>query len=454
MNDWFDAEHHVERAHEHFEASRWDEAENELRRALALDPSRADWHFNLGLTLEAAGRIPAAVKAYDEARRLDPDNVQTLLALGVNRLRVEEMEGAVAALREAHRLAPSRPEPLVHLIDAQAALGQHEEAEVTFYMALQTPDVDEALAHLNMAGSLLDRGLYEKAIWCLREAAQIDPQLSNVHAMLAEAYAATGRRERARQLYLRELRKNPGDIDTLLDLGRLLVEMNRLGEAAEKFRRVLELQSDHADAHCHLGELALRLRRRGQALASFRVALRLDANHSGARRGAARIHLLEQDRDEARRLLRRELRAVEARPEEHGDAALDDLGGLLLDAGLNEEARRVLATLAERRPEDARAHHLLAVAAFHTGDRGAGIASCRNALRRDPRFLLAMHNLAFAYVEQKRWRRARVWVRRALEIEPDDSGLRRLRLRLRVQAVRDGLARVRERAGRRMSRRG
>ena len=35
MSEWFDAERHVERAHELFEARRWDEAEHELRRALS-----------------------------------------------------------------------------------------------------------------------------------------------------------------------------------------------------------------------------------------------------------------------------------------------------------------------------------------------------------------------------------------------------------------------------------
>ena len=42
---------------------------------------------------------------------------------------------------------------------------------------------------------------------------------SKLQARLAEVYASTGRHERARQLYLRELRRDPGDIDTLLDLG-------------------------------------------------------------------------------------------------------------------------------------------------------------------------------------------------------------------------------------------
>ena len=71
MSDWTEAEKHVERAHEHYEAGRWNDAETELREALALNPYRAEWHFNLGLTLEAAGRFEDAIRAFRDAHELD-----------------------------------------------------------------------------------------------------------------------------------------------------------------------------------------------------------------------------------------------------------------------------------------------------------------------------------------------------------------------------------------------
>lgn len=55
-----------------------------------------------------------------------------------------------------------------------------------------------------MAESLLARGLHDKAVWCLREAARLDPSCRGVEAELAEAYARTGRQERARQLVLHD----------------------------------------------------------------------------------------------------------------------------------------------------------------------------------------------------------------------------------------------------------
>lgn len=435
MNDWHEAEEHVERAHEHFEAARWEEAESELRRALSLDPSRTEWHFNLGLTLEAAGRWAAAIRALLDAHRLDPEEAQTSLLIGVNYLRLDKPRRAVQWLERAHALESDAADPLVHLIEAHARLGEHDKAEVCFYMAVQLPDVDEALAQANLAESLLDRGLTERALWCLRRAVEIDPQLPRIHARLAEAHRAAGKLDRARQLYLAELRVSPGDIDTLLDLSDLLVEMNRPQEAAEKCRRVLELQPDNIDAHMSLGELALREGRTKEALASFQLALRLDPDDSQARRRSADALLRLGENIEARSLLREEVRLCRAGARQWDADALRDLGSLLLAADLPVDAMRVLRALVDRQPDDAAALHLSSVACFESGDRITGMRAARKAVRRDSALLPALHNLALANLQEDRLLRARCWLRRAAAIDPDDPALRRIGAALRVRSA-------------------
>jgi len=52
----------------------WQEAEYRLRQALALDPADARLHNNLGVALEAQGKLAEAHAAYKEAVRLDPAN--------------------------------------------------------------------------------------------------------------------------------------------------------------------------------------------------------------------------------------------------------------------------------------------------------------------------------------------------------------------------------------------
>lgn len=438
MNEWIDAEHHVELAHEHYEAGRWQEAESELRQALALNPYRPDWHFNLGLTLEQTDRFEDAAAAFSAAHELDPD-AQSAVCVGVNFLRAERARESITWFERAHKLEPESSASFVHRIEAYSHLGDHDQAEVMFYLAQQVNPKD-AGAYATLADSLLERGLHDKAVWCLREAAHLDPGLPRVHARLAEAYAATGRLERARQLYLRELRADPGDIDTLLDLGELLVDMNRLPEAGEKFRRVLELEPDNPTAHYHLADLAARLGQHAEALAQFDVVLRLDPDFVGVRRRIAGL-LLQRDEDAetAREMLAAELAMSREQPDQFEAEDREELAQLLLDARMPLEARGLLEELAAKRTGNAAVLHALAVACFQLGDRPMGLEHSREVLRLEPQHVAAMSNMAVASLHDRQWTRARYWVRQALRVEPDDAFLRRLRMRLRIHTVAEAL---------------
>jgi tetratricopeptide (TPR) repeat protein len=437
MNDWVDAEGHVERAHQLFEAGRWADAEHALREAIAINPDRAEWHFNLGLTLEAAGRYDEAAKSLIDCHELQHDDPQVLILAAVNMLRSNQVRDAITWLEKVEKLDPQNAASFVNRVDAYQRLGDHEQAEVMFYMAQQC-DPKNPDAYVFLADSLLARGMHEKAVWCLREAATLDPQLPGVHARLAHAYSATGRLERARQLYLRELRNDPGDIATLLDLGCLLVQMNRLPEAGEKFRRVLEMETDHPDAHFYLADLAERQGQHDLAREQFGVVLRLDQRHAPARRRLAASLLFrkaEGDAESARELLMQELEDFAQRTELFGPDELMELGRTLLSAGMNAEAKRVLHRLVVLAPGDAPSLHLYSVAQYELGERDEGIETCRRVLKLDPKFVPALHNIAVACMFQGQWSKARYWVHQALLVDPDDAPLRHLRLKLRLHTL-------------------
>ena len=436
MSEWFDAEQHVERAHELFEAGRWDEAESALREAIRINPYQAEWHFNLGLTLEASGRMTDAVEAFRTVSELEPEDAQATLMMGICQLKADDPRAAVESLERAGKLDPTGVGSFVHRIDAYARLGQHDQAELMFYMGQQVAGDDPEL-YVALADSLLDRKLHDKAVWCLREAIRLDPTLPRVQARLADAYAATNRLERARQLYLRELRRDPGDIETLLDLGCLLVDMHRYTEAGEKFRRVLEMEPDNPDAHFQLGQLALTQGRHRTAVTHFDIVLRLDPSFPQARRKMAELLLTRGRQEElhaVREMLRDEVEDQRVRPERYAPEDLDELGGLLLDAHMPGEAARVFEALVRVAPDKAEAWHYLSLARFQQGDRAAGSEAARKALEIDPKHVGAMHNLAIAAISDRRWTRARYWLNMALRIDPDDGSLRRLRLKLRFHA--------------------
>lgn len=453
MNDWVDAEHHVEKAHEHYDAGRWDEAEDELRLALSLNPYQAEWYFNLGLTLEAAGRHDKASEAFSSCYKLHADNDQpdanSALLAGVNLVRALKPEQALEWFDKAAQAEPMNVVISVHRIEALTELARHDDAEEAFYLAQQI-DPDHGELYAVMADSLLATGHTERAVWCLREAARLDPELPRVQARLAKAYAASGRMERARQLYLRELRVDPGEIDTLLDMGELLLDMHRYTEAGEKFRRVLELEADQPDAHFLLGELAEIEGRIPDAMVHYDVVLRLDKAFPRVRLRLARV-LFERGREEdlprIRDLLLQEHRTLRNAMMLDSGARLNDsrvvercedleeLGRLMLDAEMEAESVKVYSSMIELQPSNHRAHHGLSVALLQSGQYEQGISAAKRALESQPRFVPAMHNLALAYLRQSQWIRARYWVRQASRVEPDDPTLRRLRIKLRVHSA-------------------
>ena len=435
MNDWLQAEQHVERAHEFFEANRLSEAESELREAISLCPFRAEWHFNLGLTLEATGRRREAVAAFRDAHRLEPGESQAPLLIGVNLLRAENADAEDLAeasrwLDEAATTESAKADATVHLIEVHARRGEHDQAEVSFYLALQMEDADHALAYVNIADSLCDRGAHERAAAALREAVQLDPSMPGVYARLAGVYAALGRHDRARRLFLRELRQSPGDLDALLDLGCLLIEMHRPAEAAEKFRRVLEIESDNADAHYELGVLALSENRLDEARRSLRLVLRLDPGDHRARRRLADVHSRAGRHREAQVILTEQARTLRDAPD---GFTLDDraeLGRMLLNAGRPNEAADVLSPVVCDRDDDPSLWRALSVALLRSGRRADGMRAARRERRLTPGSLPAMHNIAMALLEENQLARAAVWIRRGLRAAPDDPGLKRLRRRL------------------------
>jgi tetratricopeptide (TPR) repeat protein len=439
MSDWLDAEAHADRALEMYERGRWAEAEAELRKAISLNPDQAEWHFNLGLTLEQAGRDSDALTSYERAIELLPAQPDPLVAAGVVANRLDLCEKAIVLFEQALRLDPMLESAYAHKIESHLRLGHHDEAETTFYLAQQALAEPSAQCLAVMAESLMQRGLYERAEWCLKEAMRLEPGMPRLRARLAAVSAATGRPQRALQLYLRELRDDPGNIDTLLEYGELLTDLGRLPEAAEKFRRILELEPANVDAHFGLGQIAMASRRYEQANLEFELVMKLDNQYPDVRVVMGETLLRRGEVEAAKPLLLEEFEAIKggAASDPGASLSVDDktrshlirVAQLLLEA---EEAAAAadLLELAVAQEKSADLLRMLALARFRAGDRNAGSAASRRVLRLDASCVRSIHNLALAALEQRQHRMAAGWIKRGLQLNRHDTGLRRLRMRV------------------------
>jgi len=430
--EWQDAEEHADRAHEFFERGRYPEAEAELRKALSVDPERGEWQFNLGLTLEAAGRDNEAIECFRRAIELEPGAIEPYLAAGGCANRQSRHEEALTFLETAARIDPTNEAAYSHRIEALAELGRHEDAETVYFLAQDRLDeMPRCLAA--MGESLFTRGLHDRAAWCFREAIRQEPSLPRVRARLAAVVAAGGQPQKALQLLLQELREDPGSVETILEFGTLLVELNRLPEAAEKFSRAVELEPANALAHWSLGDLALHTGRPDQAVVEFELVQRLDPDFPSINMELAEANLRLGDLNAARSRLRAHL-AVEDEPVETSNAA-ERLGTLLLDAGLFAEAAVILKKAVERHAQAASLWRQIAFARFRIGERAGGIEASRRLLELEPDRSEAVHNLALAALEAGDHAEARRWIRTGASRWPHDPGFRHLRTRLMLSQV-------------------
>ncbi len=444
MDEWQAADEHVERAVELFHRGRWTEAAREFRQ------DRGDWQFNLGLTLEAAGRHGEARAAFEAAVELMPEDVEPRLALGGVLRTLGRAEEALAAFEAASSIDPNHEASFAKRIETLAELGRHDDAETVYYLAQQS--LEELPRCLKAMGeSLLERGQLDRAGWCLRESLKQDPTIPGVRSRLAEVLAATGRPNRAVQMFLQELRDDPGGIETLLRFGRLLTELHRDGEAAEKYRRVLELDTANAEAHWRLGELEARASRHAEAAAQFELAAQLDPQRPGSHLKLAEARLRIGRIDEARRDLLEQARRLGEAVRDRVDGGVapssGDLdmasrtGELLLEIGLPAPADELLTQFSPWLQDDADRLRLLAAIRFEAGRLAAGCATSRRVLRLDPTCVASMHNLALAAQRSGHRRLAWAWWRRGTRLAPEDEGLRRIRTRLVLDEISFGFER-------------
>ena len=436
MSDWNDAERRVEKAQELFEQHRWIEALEELRAATSINPYNGGWFFNIGLTLDEMGRYDEAIDAYQKALTIDQHDVQALNHLGIDLHRIGNFEGALKTFEHIGQIDPSFEPSYCQRILTYSELGQHERAEEMFYMARLYKEHCPN-CYYNMGCSLVDRGLYDKAIYCWQKTLDLDDAHPQVQLRIAEALWGKGELESARQHYLIGLRQDPGNTATLLDLGDLLLEMGRDEEAGEKFRRAIELTPEEpAGFFCH-GKWLARHGRGDEAIAAFSRVLHLDPTCVGAHLQLGDLYFRQQDLATARKHLRAELLL---RPQD--PRILIDLAQLLLDTGQNRAAVACLKRLVQIDPATLIGWQNLSVAQFLTGRYDEGITSCQEALKLSPNNPTAAYNLALAYEHLRRYDQAREWVKQGLTVDPRDPALQRLEFRISVMGLKERLARL------------
>ncbi len=252
-----------------------------FRRAIALDPSNENAHYDLGNALRHKGQLDGAITEYREAIRLKADFAAAYSNLGYALAGRGEPAEAEAACRKAIELKPDYAEAFVNLGRALEKQGKPAEAETACRRAIELkPELVQA--H-NSLGAVLsnDKRDYAGAVAAFRRAIALDPNDAVPHANLGITLKKMGQTDAAVAEYREAIRIDPRNSKAYINLGAILSNVKGDYDGAIAcFRRAIALRPDDWQAHDNLG---ITLERAGQyaaAEAAFREADRLQPNEA------------------------------------------------------------------------------------------------------------------------------------------------------------------------------
>jgi tetratricopeptide (TPR) repeat protein len=204
-----------------FDEGDLDEAIEEYRKGLILDPAHLNLLNSLGVSYGRLGDQKAAISAFDDILRLDPDNLMANFNKGCSYILSGKHEEAEGALERAAELDPQNFEALFQL-----------------------------------GKTALELGHAPKALSALSKAAALKGRRGPVHSLLGQARLLTGDPKGAMDSLKLAVRHNPDDAASLSSLGVLFLEENKdTRMALSLLRRSVELDPSNSLFRQRLGKL-------------------------------------------------------------------------------------------------------------------------------------------------------------------------------------------------------
>lgn len=227
----------------------WRDAQQHLKRALAMDaraPFAFEALFGLGRVAMGQGRADRAIKELRRALKLEPEHASALLALSEALL----ARGQVNEAREAiDRMMQREDSARVALLDGKIARAQGVEglalAALSRALGMEGLSREERLeAALGAATLALGLGATARANTLLVQALDVarGDERADVLVLMGEAHERVGNDPQALASFEDAIRQRGGHGGALRGAGRMALKLGHPGPAAEYFTRALDAE--------------------------------------------------------------------------------------------------------------------------------------------------------------------------------------------------------------------
>jgi|SRR5579864_1333670 len=237
----------------------------EFQKVLALDPTLVEGEVNLGLAYHSVGDYALAVQYLTQALAQKPNLLTPNVIVGMDYLKLGSQQKGLPFLQRALKLDPSNRE-------AREALASYYLGEQNFRGAAEqfkqgaTLDRDKSEAWFKLGHEYLDL-----AARLAYRGAHLYPDSAWGHRFLGDLLFERNRWDEAAQEYRKALNIDPRQPGLHTSLGHVYLHSGKLQESEAEFRREIELDSRAELAWLGLADLALK---QGQAPAGLEAVVK------------------------------------------------------------------------------------------------------------------------------------------------------------------------------------
>ncbi len=330
---------------------RYNEALEDLRHAISLQPTNAEYQANFGYVLWKLGRADEAVMAERAALKVDPKNTTAHYQLGRFLLRLgdrKDLNEAVSELKRALELDPRQYEVRFELIAAFRELPDLAQAAAQLDVLQDSRPTDPRVFYVT---GLLDgdRNDLNSAVRNFNEAIKRDPTLYGAWQDLGLAHIKAGRWSEAVEVFADLAQRQPNSVEAAYFHALSLYNAGSMPEAETEARRALRVDAGAVEAHTLLGiVLASRGDANAEAADSLSQAIALNPDSFDAHFYLGRVQYAMKDYAGSVKNLRA---AVQLNPR-HVEARFF-LGTALESAGESQAAMAEYQSLAKSDPDSA-----------------------------------------------------------------------------------------------------
>jgi len=191
-----------------------------IRRKLSTEGSRSVDHYNLGLSLIAAGHRDEATREFRTTIRLDPWHEGGYTALGLLFAQTGKLDEAARCFSRVLEMAPHKADPYKYLGMVKLRQDKPAQAVTNLSKALQLHSQDPVIFN-ELGLAYLQQGNYAEAIRSFTQALSKRSRDAESHHNMAIAYYRLKDLQKAREHFLAALQIDPGNADTRYNLEKI-----------------------------------------------------------------------------------------------------------------------------------------------------------------------------------------------------------------------------------------